>query len=142
MGLWIVTTRVLYFIHGPVTVAAERGGLLIRWLCPSQVRILSGPLCACTPMAEGTRRERVQCSFESSQAHQISSVAEIVPDSHARLFCAVMHRVRQLDCLSSETLWKTGAEQFQCKHHRAYKTGWIKILFDGAAQLARDALLD
>ena len=35
-------------------------------------------LCACTPMAEGTRRERVQCSFESSQAHQISSVAATV----------------------------------------------------------------
>ena len=67
-------------IRGPVTVAAERGGLLIRWQCPSQVRILPGPLCACTPMAEGTRRERVQCSFESSQAHQISSVAEIVLD--------------------------------------------------------------
>ena len=30
--MWIVTTRVL---HGPVTVAAERGGLLIRWLKPN-----------------------------------------------------------------------------------------------------------
>jgi hypothetical protein len=29
--MWIVTTRVR---HGPVTVAAERGGLLIRWRMP------------------------------------------------------------------------------------------------------------
>src|SRR5438128_6361240 len=40
-------------LHGPVTVAAERGGLLIRWLCPPQVQILPGPLCACTPTGRG-----------------------------------------------------------------------------------------
>ena len=34
------------------------------------------------------------------------------------------------------------AEPFEGEHHRADKTGWIKILFQGAAQLARDALLD
>jgi hypothetical protein len=34
VGLWIVTTRVLYIIDGPVTVAVERGGFLIRWLKP------------------------------------------------------------------------------------------------------------
>ena len=33
-------------------------------------------------------------------------------------------------------------EQFEWEHHRANKTGWIKILFQGAAQIARDALLD
>jgi hypothetical protein len=31
---------------------------------------------------------------------------------------------------------------FERKHHRIDETGWIKILFESAAQLAHDALLD
>ena len=53
-----------------------------------------------------------------------------------------MHRVRQLDCLSRETLWGITDDLFEGNDHRADKTRWMKILFEGAAQLARDALLD
>jgi hypothetical protein len=41
----------------------------------------------CTPMAEGAVREAVQCSFESSQTHQIR---------------AVTHQVRRPVCLTGE----------------------------------------
>jgi hypothetical protein len=34
------------------------------------------------------------------------------------------------------------AEPFQGEHHRADETGWIETLFEGAAQLARNALHD
>ena len=43
--------------------------------------------------------------------------------------------------LSSETLFRISGEAFEREHHRADKTGWIKVLFEGAAlpnfQLAR-----
>jgi hypothetical protein len=35
--------------------------------------------------------------------------------------------------LSSETLFRISGEAFEGEHHRADKTGWIKVLFEGAA---------
>jgi hypothetical protein len=48
-----------------------------------------------------------------------------------------------LACLIAGPLLRVlRAETFEGEHHRADETGWIKILFEGAAQLARDAVLD
>src|SRR6266478_603057 len=57
--MWIVTTRVL---HGPVTVAAERGGLLIRWLKPDAG---SNPAWSSMCLYPNWQRERVESAFSA-----------------------------------------------------------------------------
>src|SRR5208337_2249276 len=52
--MWIVTIR---FLHGPVTVAAERGGLLIRWLKPT---VGSNPTWSSTCLYPNRQRERFE----------------------------------------------------------------------------------
>ena len=57
----------------------------------------------------------------------------------------VRNRPRAPNCgrlREARGIGELSAEPLKGEHHRADKTGWIKILFQGAAQLARDTLLD
>ena len=86
--MWIVTTRVLHEI-GPVTVAAERSGLLTRWLAPiaGSNPAWSSNLRVCTPIGRGS----------APRPHPV--LVRVEPDAP---ICSVTHLVRRPDCPSGE----------------------------------------
>jgi hypothetical protein len=86
--MWIVTTRVLHEI-GPVTVAAERSGLLTRWLAPiaGSNPAWSSNLRVCTPIGRGN----------APRPHPV--LVRVEPDAP---ICSVTHLVRRPDCPSGE----------------------------------------
>ena len=85
-----------------------RSGRTGRTLNPLTMPI-AGSNPAWSPMClyPNRQRERVESAFSarSSRARhtRFRRSRRLCLISHARSFCAVMHRVRQLDCLSSET---------------------------------------
>jgi hypothetical protein len=88
--MWIVTTRVL---HGPVTVAAERGGLLIRWLKPNAG---SNPAWSSMCLYPNWQRERVESAFSAR-----SSRARHTRFRRPRRLCPISWPAIRLRCYAS-----------------------------------------
>src|ERR1700730_12156365 len=102
--MWIVTTRV-----PQRTVGREVRHLTLNQRATAQRRFdpctvhqrARGGMADAPARAAGGK----PCGFDSIRAHQLSSTAAIALEHRIapRSRRAVMHRVRQLDCLSSET---------------------------------------